>query len=331
MGVDKEFLDINKQVLKQFSQKLIKNKKDKDRLEKHLKNKNYFDFINGFETLILANKLDKSLGYIKGTNLRDLEHLYSFDVVLSKEIYSCIREFEVKLKASISYNFSKNFCSTKTDTLNYLNKSYYDLPKANSYDYEYLTKHYNKFPFFRTYDDISMTKKINYADFKKQYTYYLDHYNSPPFWVIIKQLNFNETYTLLGILKPQVMNDVLSDFNLNSNERDYLLSCTKLFVDLRNHCAHYELANRYRSKTGSYNEIKKKLPNINLLNVGKNKSSLVLFDTLCVLSKFSNTKSIYKVIQSYITITNLRLKQRLVKELLKRMGSSDKKKWRELT
>lgn len=330
MSADKEFLDLSKQVKKQVDQNLVKSIKDKEKLKEHLKSKNYFDFINGFETLLLKNKLDKSLGYIKGTSLTDLEHLYSFDVVLSKEIYSSIREFEVRLKSSISYNFSRHYCSTLAETLNYLDKSYYDKPKANGYDSDYLTKQYNKFPFFITYDDITGTKKINYSDFKKQYVNYLDHYNQPPFWVIIKQLNLNQTYTLLGILKPLIMNDVLLDFKLNPNERDYLLSCTKLFVDLRNHCAHYELANRYRSKIGNYNEIQKKHPQINLLNIGRNKSSLKLFDALCVLSKFSNTNEIYSVLRIYILKTKVRFKGRLVKKLLDRMGSSDFRKWKQL-
>lgn len=215
MSIDKEFSDYKKQVQIQIDRNLISTNKEMAILEKCLRDKNYFNFINGFETLLLHNKNDKKIGYRAGTNLNDFRLLYYFDETLSKEILSSIKEFEVKLKASISYNFSKSYCSTIPNTLNYLNRSYYQSPNTHSYDSDYLTKQFNKHPFFKKFDNFNKTKKtkkLNYADYQKQYVYYLDHYTLPPFWVIIKQLNLNQTYSLLGILKPKVMNDVLVDF-----------------------------------------------------------------------------------------------------------------------
>lgn len=330
MGVDKKFSDLKTQIDIQFYRKLIKSDKQFDRLESHLKTKNYFDFVNGFESLLLKNKNKKDDGYNRGTSLGDLERLYSFDLNLSKELYASIKEFEVKLKTSISYHFASEYCNTIPNTLNYLLPSYYEKPHPNTYDSKYLIKKYSSFVLFDNFSNTGASDFKNYAEYKKESISYLSHYNHPPFWVIIKQLNFNQIYILLGIQKPQIMNKILNDFNLEKNDRDYLLACTKLFLDLRNHCAHYELASRYQSKIANYFIIKKKLPCVTIMKIRPNLGRLSLFDALYVLSRFTQTSQTYNVIKKYLVINLLIGKWLLNKKLLSRMGNQNFKDWKFL-
>lgn len=336
MGIDKEFSDIKKQVFIQDSRNL--KFKDDDILAKKLMVYNYFDLINGFETLFLVDKTDKKKGYIKNTSLNDLLNLYKLDVQLNKEIMLSLRFFEVKLKTSISYHFSEKFCKSIPSNLNYLNKNYYTCPAKTTYSGQYLNKHYNKdtFAFFEKFDQFGTKDKsgtYTYAQMKASKIDYIGRYNSPPLWVIIKQLTFGDLYIMTGLLKPQVLEKVLDDFGLNLGDREYFLNCMDVLKHLRNHCAHFELINRFRTPTDmNLKLIGAKVPiSPKNTNAKGDMHRISLYDTLLVLSEYACVDGVVSCMKKYRNANVIKGKHKITVSLLKRMGCPDLRKWKMLS
>lgn len=333
--MDKQFKTINDQIQIQESRHLkILNK---TRFEQQLLDYNYFDFVNGVETIYLKDSTNKYLGYEKRINSKDLERIYKFDKKLSKGILDSLRYLEIKLKSRISYYFCRQYCPTITDNLNYLNKSYYNRPASTSYSGNYFIDFYdnNKFIFFSSFNSSgrrSYTGTYNFAQHKSTSVRYIGRYGSPPLWVIIKQLMFNDLFVMTGLLKRNVLKDVLQSFGLTLNDRDYFLNCLDVFKELRNHCAHYEIINRFRTN-GS----------INLKNIARRHSispqttnangdcyRIPLFDSLKVLSKFTNISEPISLIKKFVLVNRMMNKSKVAINLLGRMGNRNIKEWRKI-
>lgn len=132
--------------------------------DEYIKQNNYFNAINGFETLFLSDK--KSKIYHKNISFNDFRRVYNLDKQISKELYKQLALVELALSSSISYHLSKSYFgnfSTITSDLNtfYLDISHYSIPNQNSgpahlinYFYNYdIQKHevYNSHKFFKKY------------------------------------------------------------------------------------------------------------------------------------------------------------------------------------
>ncbi|MGE6415314.1 Abi family protein [Planococcus kocurii] len=69
--------------------------------------KNYFDVINGFETLLLKDPKAKKKEYGANYYFEHFIELYKFDKLLSSVILQKIEAFENRLKTSIAYRFAE--------------------------------------------------------------------------------------------------------------------------------------------------------------------------------------------------------------------------------
>lgn len=231
MGIDKKFSDINEQYNIQKRRNL--EIEDEESFKEYLLAHNYFEIINGFESLLLLDVNNKELGYKEGTSFNDFQRLYEFESDLNVQIMKSLMYFEKKLKARISYHFCEAYCTTIPDTLNYMNKAFYDCPAITSYSGKYLSKQYNNdtFAFFSKYNTFFKQDPLgtlSYADTKKNIVY-VGAFNNPPLWVIIKQLTLNDIYIMTGLLKKTVIEKVLLGFGLSTGDRDYFLNCINIF------------------------------------------------------------------------------------------------------
>ncbi len=327
MGIDKKFSDIDEQFKIQSKRGLIID--DEASFKDYLLAHNYFEIINGFESLMLMDVNDKEQGYKEGTSFSDFQRLYEFESDLNVQIMKSLMYFEKKLKARISYHFCESYCSTIPNTLNYQLKSFYDCPAITSYGGKYFSGFYNdnSFVLFSKYNGKfkqDQSGSLTYTDTKKNIVY-VGAFNNPPLWVIIKQLTLSEVYIMTGLLKKAVIEKVLVGFGLTHGDRDYFLNCINVFKELRNYCAHFELVNRFR--TGGeigLKLIKQKHPiNPSRHNAKGEVSRIKLYDTISVLSAFSDVSGVVDCIVDYVD-KNLKLgKNDLSMQLLNRMGCAN--------
>ena len=330
----KEFSDRDDIESLLFKRKLIFSS---DELQKVLKNNNYFNFFNGFESLLLYQRSPK---LFKGETLSDFIRVNNFDKELSKEILSLTKTIESKLKNSIAYHFSWKYCNTIPKTMEYTNKQNFLDPRdvlnypfrdaqnwkiCNDFDEFYLFKAKYSRKLMRENDHITVSI---YSHNKRALI---------PFWVAIETLEFGAVIRLLHYLDREVMQAVMKDFNLPISDRFTFLNMIDLIKELRNHCAHGSLACRFRSAKKIHLDrtlIHRFKLEPKYHNQGNNFSPSVisLFDTLKVINYFTDTKKVYKIIQKVVYQNNRYFKGKydLNERLLSRMGETQLKKWKDV-
>ncbi|MED3564188.1 Abi family protein [Bacillus xiapuensis] len=360
--------------------------------KQHLHEKNYFNLINGFETLLLDDPKNPPKNYTD-VSFDDFLNLYKLDKELSSLIFQKISELENKLKASIAYHFCKNHCSTLGDNNNYIERTSYSPPGRTAGPQEY-TKSFTKHKLFRnsayfegrfsghfsgrvtyntsraqtvlegtfkgrfgstsinnvqgkcTFFDSRQTAIVtlvrslaatsgtsiatpitinneriyglNYIDECKTKFPFINEYNNPPFWVVIKTLMFNDIILLLYGLKKRTFDAVLRDFNLKPNDKEKFLNSLQIIKELRNTCAHFELVNRFR--TPSTLKINQHLiSELGLTPIRANKYVIKLFDVLKVLKQYVDLKEIKLLLWKY----RYEEKRDIAISLLDRMGNAN--------
>ena len=334
-------------------------------LDEILASHNYFNFFNGLETIFLESSQPKTYDNIK---LNDFMILYKFDKEIRSILSTCLDSVEEKLKASISYHFSKRHCTTLNDTMQYTNKINYMDPANNIPGTPTYCKYSNTYPFkneqnYKIYQDFNgfkLFKEKFFADTIKKNdhldtSFYQDNsYSAPsgvieyrdnrhniympkvaiPFWVIIETLTFGELLYLLHYLQDDVMEDVLKDFGLPISKRTQFLNMIDILVCLRNKCAHTTLINRFR--TDRKYKINALLISAFSLNPKNNNPSCILklYDTIKILSYFTDVSALkkpFKVLK-YRIYTSLGVKKGkyIYNKILDRMGCGDSKQWREV-
>lgn len=332
----KPFSNVQQQVdLLQFDRNLIV--KDVAVAKKKLLETNYFDLINGFETLLLVDKDNKFLGY-ENKSFDDFLSLYTFDKELSKEILAVISLFESKLKTSLAYHFCETFCCEPLDTLEYLSKHNYEDP-SNAFGPNhpaYRDYHEDSFILFKT--SYGRYHNLNYVEYMKNKKPYIGRYTQPPFWVVIKSFNMGDLLSMIRLMKSPVLKEVLKDFNLTTSNTDLFINSIEIIKDLRNTCAHFELINRFRN-SGSYPinkdliaklELNPLSPQTSQGSKRNNQYRIRLFDALKVLALFSDIKPIRKVVVRYYDRNVSIRKKYLVLPLLDRMGEPSIINWKKL-
>lgn len=213
----KEFKTIDEQISLLLERGLkFKNKK---KAAKILSQYNYFDVINGFESILL----NKNLAYKEYKNIyfEDFRDLFFFDMKLKKYTLFKIFDVEARLRTSISYNFASAYCKKPEDTLNYLNPAYYNAPPETDRN---MTNRFNTFDLFRTtqYWKNGKVKSRSFIDELKHDKEYVKQYKNPPFWVAIKALPLGSLYYTFVFLDDTVKENVLKDFG-------FVLADTKAF------------------------------------------------------------------------------------------------------
>lgn len=339
---------------------------DENELRCSLTKHNYYSLFNGFENLLL-NKLNPK--EYKFTTLADFEALYYFDKAFSRAIFSYLNSVEAALKTSISYHFTKTYCNTIVNTMQYTNKlNYMDPQDCNnlsdtycrySNNYPFINDQnkniyfsFNDFLFFKPYYLSNLINKNDHID----HTFYQSpYYTAPmgvavyrdnkkqiyqnvavPLWVAIETLSFGEVLYLLHYLKDDIMEVVLKDFDLGKSKRSEFLNMIDFLLCLRNCCAHSFLMNRFTTP------VRYKV-NSNIVNsfglkpqkhLAYKYSKLSLFDVLKILSYFTSLKELKKLLKRFLYSNNKRMGYKrgnqLNKKILTQMGCSDYSKWKVL-
>lgn len=293
---------------------------DEPLAKKMLLERNYFDLINGFETLLLVDSKAAEKKY-QDKYFEDFISLYDFDKKLSSLVMAVISDFEIRLKTSVAYHFCEKFCQTEADVLKYTDIANYNY---NSGDTKFYSRHFTDHSLFTNdnngLDFIARTKK-NYS--------YANAYTNPPFWVTIKVFTLHEMLGIVYNLDKDVLRAVLNDFNLPLGDKEVFINSIEITKFMRNSCAHFELVNRFRTPSSTWinNKLKRELK---LNFVSSSNYSLPLFDSLKVLKKYQNISSIISAIEDYWEFNENNDKSYINVELLKRMGCIDIEEWKKL-
>lgn len=333
---------------------------DENTIEETLISHNYFNLFNGLETIFLESSTPKSYN---GVKLNDFLNLYQFDKEIRSILSNCLDSVEEKLKASIAYHFCKKHCTSINDTMQYTNKEHYMDP-ANSVIgtptycpyarvYPFLhsqnTKIYNGFNNFNLFKPYFLSNLIDRNDHIELSFYQDSRYVAPPqvavyrdrsgvtnrsvavpFWVAIETLSFGEVLWLLHYLQDDVLEDVLKDFNLPLSKRAPFLNMIDFLLCLRNKCAHTTLLNRFRTD-------KRYLINSLLISTfslsPKNANSVLkLFDTIKILSYFTDVSSIMKPLRrlrrKMIWSMGIKRGNETYNKILARMGCEKYSEWK---
>jgi abortive infection bacteriophage resistance protein len=171
----------------------------------------------------------------------------------------------------------------------------------------------------------------NYIDSAKLKYNYLQTYEIPPLWVIIKTLELGSVLKLIYGLKQDILDKVVTDMGLLPSERHILFNSTKIIIDLRNHCAHFGLINRFRTKQN----IRINTDLVNKLNLktksdGTSHYEICLFDTLQVLSQFTNLNEVSFLFKDFFMSRDCQIDSKLLMKLLNRMGNDNFLNWCDL-
>ena len=124
MPITKDFKTIDEQIAGLASRKL--KFKNRQKAAEILKKYNYFDVINGFESILL--KKSSPVKVYEGVYFEDFVDLFFFDMKLKKYTLFKIFDIESRLRTSIAYNFASVYCRTPADTMNYTDPGYYKAP-----------------------------------------------------------------------------------------------------------------------------------------------------------------------------------------------------------
>lgn len=169
MTREKAFKTIEEQILIQRGRNLKIT--DEPGMVSFIQQKNYFNSINGFETIFLETSNPKK--YMKRVSFKDFERIYTLDRNIAKYLFQEIEKIEVELKSRIAYEFSKVHCNNGiASNLKYLDINCYVLPIAhnrNSFTEYFYTHGDNKktHSFFRVHTisakikDVIFTGKIS--------------------------------------------------------------------------------------------------------------------------------------------------------------------------
>ncbi|KGR89051.1 hypothetical protein CD30_17725 [Ureibacillus massiliensis 4400831 = CIP 108448 = CCUG 49529] len=331
--VTKEFLTIDEQI------ELLKNRKliikNEEAAKIHLLEKNYFDLINGFETLMLKDSkaATKEFDYYY---FEDFIFLYEFDKKLNVEILRLLDRFETRFKTSMAHRFCEKHFVNPSDARSYIDVNKYTDPRSNHLSVpREIAKPVQYHKIFNT--NISFNRNT-YPDFiefcKAKYTY-LSTYADPPFWMTIKVLEFGVLFQLLIRYERDIFVNVIADMGMNYLEKQKFINSIRIFIELRNTCAHFQLVNRFRTPNNLRIDaglivdlgLKTKL-NINGVPTYY---EIRLYDVLLVLSQFENLKDIRDLIKKYyFDVANSKRQRTLMTKLFDRMGRKNISDWIKL-
>ena len=319
----KDFKTIDEQIKILFDRKLIID--DVDEAKRILSQTNYFDLINGFETIFLKSRNPKEY---ENMHFDDFYNAYKFDNNLKHFVLAAIFNIESRLRTSISYHFAELYCRTAPDTLNYIDRRYYNAPNPTD---SYLTKKWNEFSLFRPtlYNRGNPTLGIRrrcYLDEIKDDYPYLNSYIRPPFWITIKTLTLGSLYFMYIFLKDDVKKLVLKDFGMSLSDDIAFKHALYILKEARNECAHLELISRIRIDQSRAPEL---LSNGTVF-FGLSHTDKTFLDVLKVLDYSTNTTEIKRIIKQYIRRNKWKKRKHVTKRMLSKMGNSDQKIWKNI-
>lgn len=317
----KEFKTIQEQI-KILDDRGLKFKNRK-KAENLLKQYNYFDMINGFESLLLKKGVSEKT--YEDVYFEDFKDLYFFDMKLKKYTLFKILEIESRLRTSIAYNFASVYCQTEADTMNYINPAFYRAP--NPIDVHMMNT-FNSFDLFRTtqYRADGSIRMKSFIDELRDKKAYAKQYMRPPFWVAIKSLPLGSLYYTYVFLDDVVKEKVLKDFGLNLSDASAFEQAIFILKEMRNQCAHLELITRFKLKRAQKLNYFRDITNIAGLSHGE----IFYIDVLKIFKLFGDVRDIKRVIASFYCIMNLKGRRKIAEKVISKMGRKNITVWMKL-
>lgn len=311
MPITKEFKTIDEQISGLVDRGL--KFKDKKKAAEILKRYNYFDVVNGFESILLKkNTVEKTYEKVYFEDFRDL---YFFDMQLKKCTLFKIFDIESRLRTSIAYNFAEEYCRTSADTMNYTNPVYYKVPCSTD---KHMKNIFSTFDLFRTtqLSQSGRVKRKSFIDELKKDRDYVCQYTEPPFWVVIKALPLGSLYYTFVFLDDTVKAKVLRDFGFELSEAAVFEQALFVLKEVRNQCAHLELITRFRLKRKA---------NLNYMNDITIKASLShdklnYLDVVKIFVLFGNVADIKKVVAMFYIKMVIKGRKNIADKALAMMG-----------
>ena len=322
MPVTKDFKTIDEQIAILDSRHLkFKNKKKAAEL---LSRYNYFDVINGFESILLKKSVpNKEYDNVYFEDFRDL---FFFDMRQKKYTLFKIFDIEARLRTSIAYNFAATYCNTPADTLNYLNPSYYKAPPTSDTN---MTHRFNSVDLFRTtqYSRNGPVRRRSFIDDLKHDKEYASQYTDPPLWVAIKTLPLGSLYYTFVFLNDIVKEKVLIDFGLSLSDASAFEQALFVLKEMRNQCAHLELITRFKLKSQ-----RTALNNFNDIRVmsGLARGDLSYLDVLKILNTFVPISDIKRQVLFFYLGMGLKGRKKIADKALSKMGRKKLSVWMKI-
>lgn len=321
MPVTKEFKTIEEQIVGLDGRGLkFKNKR---KAAEVLKKYNYFDVINGFESILL--KKNTAVKEYEGVYFEDFRDLYFFDMKLKKYTLFKIFDIESRLRTSIAYNFAEEYCNTVSDTMNYTNPAYYKAPSPSD---KHMSNIFATFDLFRKTQLLpsGKVKKKSFIDELKNDRDYVGQYTDPPFWVVIKALPLGSLYYIFVFLNDTVKEKVLKDFGLELSDAPIFEQALFVLKEVRNQCAHLELITRFRLKR------KVSLNNFNDITgrAGLSHDKLNYLDVVKIFILFGSVSDIKSVIAVFYFKMLIKGRKKIAEKALAKMGRKNFRVWMKL-
>lgn len=322
MPVTKEFKTLDEQIAILDSRHLkFKNKK---KAKKLLGKYNYFDVINGFESILLKKNVPNK--EYDNVYFEDFKDLFFFDMRLKKYTLFKIFDIESRLRTSISYNFAATYCNASGNTLNYLNPNFYKAPPASDTN---MTNRFNSFDLFRTtqYSQNGQVRRRSFIDDLKRDKEYASQYTAPPFWVAIKSLPLGSLYYTFVFLDDVVKEKVLKDFGLSLVDASAFEQALFVLKEMRNQCAHLELITRFKLKSR-----RNTLNNFNDIRTlaGLARGDLSYLDVLKILNTFVQISDIKRQILFFYLKMSLKGRKKIADKALSKMGRKKLSVWMKI-
>ena len=135
--------------------------------------------------------------------------------------------------------------------------------------------------------------------------------------------------------EKDVFEKVIEDFGMKYRDKQKFLNSIRIFIELRNTCAHFQLVNRFRTPNnvridgGLIRDLGLRTK-INALGI-PTYYEIKLYDTLLVLSQFENLKGIRSLIKHfYFNRCNSKREKQLMQKTFERMGRKKLSDWTKI-
>lgn len=235
----KTFHDLDEQINKLKSRKMIINEEDKEITKKILLAENYYNVINGYKSPFLIKNINEEM-YIENCTFNEVYSLFRFDRELRNLLLKFLLIFETNIKSSIAYHFSEK----NTGQYAYLNMDSY-------------IKDDNKLQNVLTVIS-DLSNEIRRQITKKgsnSVKHYTKNHANVPLWVLVNYLTIGKVSKFYEVLSVDVRNKIAAQFsmehkkNYESSEKidsSELQEILKIVNFFRNVCAHEEVLFSYK-------------------------------------------------------------------------------------
>lgn len=213
---NKKFLTYEQQIKKLLDKKLEIN--NPEEALKLLKKYSYFNLINGYKAPFKGNDGN----YKKGTSIRDIYSLFTFDDELRHILMKYILIVELNVKSLLSYSFCEKFGEEQNEYQNALN---YNYTPNNQKAINDLIQHL-------VLQMTNAQQKVSYVEHQAT-----KHHNIP-LWVLVKTLSFGQISKMYSLQQDSIKSKITKEMpRVRENQLSIMLDILSRY---RNVCAHNE-------------------------------------------------------------------------------------------